>query len=420
MRILSAHNFYREAGGEDSVFAAESELLEQHGHVVKRYVDHNERIGRASLATAANTLWNIQSYKSIQADLRASSADLAHFHNTFPLISPAAYYAVQRAGIPVVQTLHNFRLICAGATFSRHGKVCEACVEQDSLLPAIQNRCYRGSRSATVALTAMLAVHRAAGTYQNQVDAYIALSEFARRKFIANGLPADRIFVKPNFVDIAPVSEPRPRGSVRPSRHANWTYALFAGRLAEEKGVHTLADAWRRLTGIQLQVAGDPPLSPTSPEIAWPSGVTRLGAQSRERVIELMRGASLLVFPSGCYENCPMTILEAFACGLPVVASDLGSIPEFVRHGYNGLLFRAGDPSDLAEKVHYAFEHPDELRAMGENARREFTEKYTAERNYKLLLAIYEQAIDNARRRKRDGKPANTAAEEEAVEAVGT
>jgi len=233
----------------------------------------------------------------------------------------------------------------------------------------------------------MLAVHRAAGTYQKQVDVYIALSEFARRKFIEGGLPQDRIVVKPNFV--------APDPGIGEGRGG---YALFVGRLAKEKGIDSLTAAWRTLGEIPLQVAGDGPLNKTE----WPDGVTWLGNQPRERVMALMQDARVLVFPSVAHEGAPMTIVEAFACGLPVIASNLGSIPEFVTHGKTGLLFKPGDSEDLARQVRWAFDHPEEMRAMRANARREYEEKYTAERNYKMLIAIYEMAIENSRRRRRE------------------
>jgi glycosyltransferase involved in cell wall biosynthesis len=385
--VLSVHNYYREPGGEDHVFADETRLLEQNGHKVLRHEDYNERIKPGTMGPARDAVWSRRTFQHLKSLVHSAPIDVAHFHNTFPLISPAAYYAVRRAGVPVVQTLHNFRLICAGATLSRNGSVCESCVDRKSLLPGIVHACYRNSRPATAALTAMLAVHRAAGTYQTQVDTYIALSEFARRKFIEGGLPRDRIVVKPNLVSPDPGIGQGQGG-----------YALFVGRLSEEKGLRTLAAAWHMSPGLPLRVVGDGPLN----EIAWPEGATWLGALQREEVLALMQDAAALVLPSTCYENAPLTIVEAFACGLPVIASNLGSIPEFVRHRHNGLLFAPGDPEDLARQVRWAFDHPEEMRAMRVNARREYQEKYTAERNYKLLMTIYEMAIENSRRRRRE------------------
>jgi glycosyltransferase involved in cell wall biosynthesis len=384
---LSIHNHYQQSGGEDRVCAAEATLLEQHGHKVERYVDHNDRIGSNTVLAGFGTIWSKRTYAQLRSFGQLRAVDVAHFHNTFPLISPAGYYAVRRAGVPVVQTLHNYRLICPGSLLSRDGLVCDKCVQRRSLLPAIAHGCYRQSRAATGAVVGMLAVHRTAGTYQKQVDVYIALSEFARGKFIEGGLPRDRIVVKHNFVS----PDPGPG-------QGQGGYALFAGRLSQEKGIVTLSQAWQALSDIPLKVAGDGPLK----ENQWPASVSTLGLQPRESVLALMRDARVLVFPSICYENAPVTIVEAFACGLPVIASNLGSIPEFVQHRHNGLLFKPGDPEDLARQVRWAFDHPEELRAMRANARREYEDKYTAERGYKTLMAIYEMAIENSQRRRRE------------------
>jgi glycosyltransferase involved in cell wall biosynthesis len=302
-------------------------------------------------------------------------------------ISPAGLYAVHNQGIPVVQELHNFRLLCPGATLSRNGSVCEECIERGTFVPAVLHRCYRNSTVATAAITAMLTIHRATHTWDRAVDAFIAPSAFVRQKFISTGWPADRIVTKPNLV----TPDPGPgQGRGR--------YALFVGRLSSEKGIETLAKAWEVLPEIPLLVAGDGPMA----GIAWPDGVSWLGNQSREQVTALMKDATVLIVASTWYEVGPRTILEAFACGLPVIGSNLGSIAERIEHRRTGLLFRPGDAQDLAQKVRWAFEHPEEMAAMRVAARREYEETYSAERNYKLLIGIYEMAIENARRRQRE------------------
>jgi glycosyltransferase involved in cell wall biosynthesis len=380
--ILSIHNRYQQPGGEDRVFAAEAALLESRGHRVARYTDSNARISNGFAAGLA-TVWNQTSYRRLRAAAEAHSPEIAHFHNTFPLISPAAYYALRRQRVPVVQTLSNFRLVCPGSLLLRDGKPCEECLERNSLRPALRHRCYRESFTATAAVCGMIAAHRAAGTWDRAVDAYIALSDFARARFIEGGLPENRIVVKRNFL--------APDPGVGEGRGG---YALFVGRLSAEKGINTLVDAWRRQPGMPLRVAGDGPLNTTE----WPPGVEWLGQQSQESVLALMKNAAVLVFPSICYENAPLTILEAFACGLPVVASNIGSIPELVTDHLNGLLFRAGNADDLARQVRWASDHPERMREMRAAARREYETKYTAAINYKRLIEIYELAVENARR----------------------
>jgi glycosyltransferase involved in cell wall biosynthesis len=379
--ILSVHNYYQQPGGEDEVFASEARLLEQHGHTVIRYTEHNTSIGAGGLSNARDAVWSQKSFRSLRSAAKAG-LDVAHFHNTFPLISPSAYYAMRQMGVPVVQTLHNYRLLCPAANFLRNGAVCEACPESHSWLPAIRHRCYRDSRLATTAMTAMLTVHDIARTWRSMVSIYIALSEFARRKFIEGGLPAERITVKPNFL-----------GSDPGTGKGEGGFALFVGRLTEEKGVRLLAQAWQKLSGIPLVVAGKGPLD----ALEWPSDVVVVGHQSREQILSLMRDARVLIFPSICYECSPMTIIEAFACGLPVIASNIGSVPEYVAHRSTGLLFQPGDDEDLVRQVLWAFKQPDELHAMRIAARCEYEQKYTPERNYKMLMDIYAMAIGKVR-----------------------
>src|SRR5437764_15039922 len=184
LSVLAVHNHYRQPGGEDRVFAEEAALLDCHGHSVTRYEDHNRCISKGGLGALSATVWSAPSYRRLKSLLRERTCGIAHFHNTFPLISPAAYFAARNAGLPVVQTLHNYRLICPAATLLRNGSACEECIQRQSFLPAVVHGCYRNSRPATAAVATMLTVHRAAGTWERMVDMYIALSDFARRKFI--------------------------------------------------------------------------------------------------------------------------------------------------------------------------------------------------------------------------------------------
>jgi glycosyltransferase involved in cell wall biosynthesis len=382
MTILTVHNYYQQPGGEDQVFAAEADLLESRGHRVVRYEEDNSRITERNAAAAAiDAVWSSKSARALTDLVRSHKPDVVHFHNTFPLISPSAYYAVRRDGVAVVQTLHNFRLLCPGVTLFREGAVCEECIEQRSLRPAMAHKCYRGSLPATAAVATMLTIHRAAGTWRRKVDLYIAPSEFARRKFIEGGLPARRIAVKSNFV------------SPDPGMGAGGSYALFVGRLSAEKGVSVMASAWRELADIPLVVAGDGPLAAT----AWPPGVSWIGSQPRERIRTLMQNARVLIVPSVCYETGPLTVLEAFASGLPVIASDLGSMAERVAAERTGLLFEPGSATDLARKVRWVFGHPEAVDAMRAAAREEYETLYTAERNYQSLIEIYNLAKRNAR-----------------------
>jgi glycosyltransferase involved in cell wall biosynthesis len=383
-RVLLAHNYYREPGGEDQVFANEGTLLEQRGHRVTRFTMNNDALeGRTPTSLAAITLWNRATYRRIRDLIRQERPDIVHFHNTFPLISPAAYYAAKAEGVAVVQTLHNYRLLCPNALFFRDGKVCEDCLGKRLPWPGVVHACYRDSYTASAGAATMLVTHRLLRTWMRQVDVYLALSQFARSKFVEGGLPVDKLLVKPNFVDPDPGVGTGPRD-----------YALFVGRLSDQKGIGTLLDAWERLESAPpLVLVGAGPLEADvvsrarkAPTIRW------LGSRPREDVSRLMGGALAVILPSGSYENFPMVVAEAYAHGTPVVASDLGALAELVEHGTTGLRFRRGDAADLAEQVRWAATHPEDMRRMGGNARREYEAKYTADQNYRVLTEAYEVA----------------------------
>ena len=384
-RILVVHNYYKYSGGEDAVFDSEKILLRERGHNVFEYTDTNARIESLGyINSAIQTIWSQPSYHAIKNKLRDVRPDLVHFQNTFMLISPSAYYACVELGIPVIQSLHNYRLICPGALLLRDGKVCEICIDKFIPLAGVFHKCYRGSRAQTAVVTSMLVYHRLIRTWQNNVDMFIATSEFSRQKFIQGGLTAEKIVVKPNIIK-----------QTENTRNENKGYVLFVGRLSVEKGINVLLDAWGQLPDIPVNIIGDGPLRAFIEEyVENRTSVTYLGFVSALRKNELMQGAHFLIFPSTCYENFPMTIIEAFSLGLPVIAPKLGSMLEVVHDSKTGLFYSPGDASDLALKVRWLWEHPDECAEMGRNARREYEEKYTADRNYQMLMDIYTRAAD--------------------------
>ena len=387
MRILLAHNYYQQPGGEDAVFAADAALLREYGHEVVEYTEDNARIRSMNkFAVGAQTIWSRPTQHRLRQVLRAARPDVAHFHNTFLLISPAAYSTCHTVGVPVVQVLHNYRLLCPTATFYRAGRVCEDCLQTSFPWPALIHKCWRASRSQTAVAAAMLSFHRWSRTWREEVDVYVALSEFARRKFVQGGIPEEKIAVKPNFVHRDP-GERRKLGD----------YALFVGRLAPEKGLETLLAAWRDLKGIPLKVVGDGPLFAQARSLDGRENlrcIDFLGQQSNEVVLALMQEARFVVLPSEWYENFPMTIVEAYACGVPVVASRLGAMTEIVEDARTGLLFNPGDPHDLAAKARWAWTHPQRMQQMGREARRRYKQQYSAAPNYTRLMDIYRQAMD--------------------------
>lgn len=389
MRILLLHTRYIEQGGEDIVFDNELRLLQSMGDNVSPLVFDNNLLSRMHGGLAAiNTIYNASSYKRVLQEIREYRPNIMHVHNTFPLASPSVILAAHRARLPVVLTLHNYRLLCPNALLYRDNMICEDCLGK---LPysAVIHSCYRGSKAATAVVAGMLMLHRFFGTWDNGIQYFIALTEHSRKKFVEGGFPAEKVLVKPNFLYPDPgIGEP-----------VAGKFALFVGRLSPEKGIDVLLEAWsKQKVAHPLLIIGTGPLNrkvakatDENPSIRW------LGRKPREDVVSFMKQASFLVLPSVVYENFPMTIVEAFAAGLPVVASDLGAMASLVDHGRTGLRFRPGDASDLAEKVEWLLSYPHELDGMRKEARREYEVKYTAERNYKLLMEIYERAIEAAK-----------------------
>lgn len=385
MRVLVVHDYYQQPGGEDQCVAAETALLEAHGHTVIRYHIHNDSInGMSRPSLALKTLWSQSSYRDVQKQIRVHRPHVAHFHNTFPLISPAAYYAARSENVAVVQTVHNYRLFCPNALFFRNGRVCEDCLGKSFAWPGVVHKCYRDSRAASAAVAAMAWGHRALGTWREAVDRYIALTEFSRRKVIQGGLPAHKVVVKPNFV----YPDPLPGG--RKER-----YAVFAGRLSAEKGLDTLLKAWSLLGGrLRLKILGDGPLAATVREAAVSDpAIEWLGGRPLDVVYEVLGKALCLVLPSQFYEGFPRVVAEAYAKGTPVVASNLGAMAEIVAHGRTGLHFTPGDPVDLAAQIQWLLINPLKQQRMCQAARQEFEQYYSAVSNYRTLMAIYNQAI---------------------------
>jgi glycosyltransferase involved in cell wall biosynthesis len=405
VRILLLHNAYQHAGGEDVSVAREHDLLAGRGHDVRLHVVSNQAVRNTwdRMRTAAQVPYSVSARRRVASEIQAAQPDIVHVHNFFPLLTPSVYDACRAARRPVVQTLHNYRLLCVNGTFSRGGDVCEDCLRTPVPWPGVLHACYRGSRGGSAAVAAMLTLHRALGTWAEKVDAYVVPTEFARRMFIRGGLPPEKIAVKPHFVDPDPGPGDGAGG-----------YALFVGRLSPEKGVAALLAAWERLgERVPLKIVGDGPLAPdvaTATRRGAP--VEWLGHQPPDRVRALMKDARVLLFPSLVYETFGMVIAEAYAAGLPVIASEVGSAASLVAHGRSGLLFRRGDPADLAAKVTWLWTHPEERAALSRGARREFQQHYSAEHNYRALMDIYALATWRAQRSKVAEPDAGAAAHE--------
>lgn len=387
MRILIAHNHYQQLGGEDAVVKSEYDLLRTKGEDVFLYERDNKEILAYPFGKRLRFLRDLscerESYDSFLKCLKEFRPDIVHFHNIFFVLSPAVYRACRDLKVPVVQSQHNFRLVCANGLFFRDNKICEECLT-GSLWKGVLHRCFKDSRLITACVVRMLSRHWRKNTWKELVDLYIVGSEFPRQKYVQAGIPAEKIVVKPNFVSPTPEFQGKDEG-----------YALYVGRLSPEKGVEGLLRAWEKVPEFPLKIVGDGPLAPSLKDFAAQRNIRNvefLGFVDKKAFERQMSGARFLIVPSLCYENFPRVLAEAFSYGTPVLAVRLGSLSEIVQERQNGLLFHPGGTEDLVEKARWMTTHQEEMSAMRITTRKIFEEKYTAEENYRQLMAVYGRA----------------------------
>ncbi len=386
--VLVVHNAYQQPGGEDAVVESEIDLLRERGHAVAVYRRSNDEIAAMPAASLAlQTLWSRRSAGEVAALVQRHRPAIIHVHNSFPLISPAVYWAAARAEVPVVQTLHNFRLVCPQAMFWRDNQPCQDCLGHPPWR-AVRHACYRGSHVQSAAVALLLQGHRWLGSWQHKVSRYIAANDFCRDRFIAGGLPAERIDIKPHFV-------PTPAAATLAGQRQGF---VFVGRLSPEKGLATLLQA-AVLAGqagqpCPLRVVGDGPERWRLADLSQlPAGLQPLGALPRSQAMAEMAGALALVVPSIVPESFGLVVAEAFACGTPVICSRVGALPSLVEDGQTGWLFEPGDSGALAQRLRWAMAHPQALRAAGARAQAYHAIHLTAQCNYRQLQAIYARAI---------------------------
>lgn len=387
-RILIIHNAYQQPGGEDNVVKSEAALLQAHGHEVELHIRDNKEISSISsrLKAALNCTYSFDSHEKLSIFITKYRPDIMHVHNFFPLFSPSIFYAAHHLKVPTVMTLHNYRLICPGALLFRNGKICEKCVT-GSTYRCVLYACYRKSHFHTLPVAYMVHYHHRKKTWQKKVDRFIALTRFSKQKFSEGGLPPDKILIKPNFHEARNVGVKGKRSG-----------ALFVGRLSDEKGIELLLTAWKQLD-IPLYIAGSGPMLNKMRGDTKDGKISLLGSISQNRVEKEMKKAKFLIASSNCYEGAfPLVMIEAFANGLPVVAPRIGSIAEGLEEHVTGLLFKPGDPDDLARKVRWMEAHPNESRIMGMNARQIYEKKYTPEINYSMMMDAYDGATEESKR----------------------
>ena len=385
MNIMLVHNRYVNSGGEDVVFEQEFNLLKSNGHKVFSYVRHNNELEVISNVRAGvEAIWSKQSQNKLESVLIDNNVEVLHCHNLFARLSPSVYYSAKKLKIPVVQTLHNYRLICPSATMFRQGNVCDECVGRFPL-SSLKYSCYKSSYAATGGLSLMLGVHRVLGTWRNQVNQYVAVSEFVKGMYIRGGLPEERIVVKPNFLEHDPGIGCGGGG-----------YILYVGRLSQEKGIEILLNGWRNVNnGLVLKIIGDGPLRTLVERFAAKdSSIEFNGICSKSEVLSMMKEAELLVVPSLWHEPFGLVVIEAFATGLPVVTTGQGALSELVEDSVTGLHYKSFDSQDMADKINYLVASPSIKEKLSKNARKEYEEKYTEDKNYEMLHDIYNHLIN--------------------------
>jgi glycosyltransferase involved in cell wall biosynthesis len=390
MRILFIHNKYQQYGGEDGVFQAETELLRSKGNAVDHLVFDNKEIKTTldKIRSGIGSIYNFKSAKLLEKRIREFQPDIIHVHNFFPLASPSIFYVAKHKQIPIVMTLHNYRLLCPSATLFHNGKIYEKSVNSFFAIDAIVKGVYRNSRIQTASLAAMIALHKVLGTWRTKVDKYIALTHFSKHKFLDSsfGVPENKFTVKPNFV--------KNEGQGKENRE---DFFLFVGRLSEEKGIDLLLRA-NHLRPFPLVIIGDGPLRPNVENFAKGNkSITYLGFQQKPIIIDYMKRAKGLIFSSEYYECFPLTLLEAFSTATPVIAPHLGAPKEIVHDNVNGLLFSPGNEKDLSEKIFQLIEGQELAKKISINARKTYLDLYTPEKNYQQLITIYQDLIDSQR-----------------------
>lgn len=383
MKILYAYNLYQRAGGENLWFESEPDLFRARGHEVVVFRKDNTDIESYSpwskVAMFWRVSWSREVYESVRGLIRAERPDVAHVYNTLALITPSIYYACRDEGVPIVQSIYNYRLMCPEGTFLRKGQVCEECLDH-SLWRSAVHGCYRNSHIASASLAWMLARHRRMGTWNSVIDRYLTPTEFLRGKLVEGGIPESKIVVKPNWHEPDPGPREATDGSV-----------LYVGKLAQEKGILTLLKAWGQVENpTKLRIIGDGYLRPEVERAAASSeNIEFLGWRPHAGVISWLKRASVFVVPSEWYEAFPHTILESFACGVPILATRIGTLKDIIRDGETGLLFEPGKASDLASKLSWALKESGRAQSIGMAGRKEYEGKYTGKCAYEQLLRVY-------------------------------
>lgn len=387
MKVLFIHNKYKQYGGEDVAVELETTVLIKRGHTVRTILFDNSTVAGlfSKIFNGIRSVYNFAAAAEISKAIHQFKPDIIHIHNVFFIASPSVIEAADRHKIPVILTLHNYRLICANGLLLRNNQVCELCRQKKFPLAGIKYKCYRNSAAESALVIAITGIHKFRNTWKNKVSRYIILNEFSRSKLLYSSLdvPEYKMVTKPNFV-------PDP-GEGNNDRE---DFFLFAGRIAKEKGVHILAKAFAGMPEHKIIIAGDgPERKLLMQEFGSYPNIYFTGQMEKKQVIETMKRCKAFICPSIWYEGAPLTIIEAFATSTPVIASRLGSMEESIIDGFNGLHFTAGDADDLRRKIEFFINELKMHPMFYKNARQTYLEKYHEDTHYDAILKIYQNAI---------------------------
>ena len=387
MRVMQVHNRYRLPGGEDAMVKSTLAALNRRGIEASLFEKSSETVGSSlvgKMHAFASGVYSRAAAREMSHRLADARPDVVHVHNLYPVLSPSVLGACRRAGVPVVMTCHNYRLICPIGVLYRRGSVCELCAAGREYWCVLRN--CRDRLDESVAYALRNAVARIAGLYKRNVTCYIAVSEFLKRRLVEAGFPTDRIEVVPNIVSIPEASPDPPRGE----------YVAYVGRLTAGKGVTTLLEAARALPDVPFRLAGEGELAPWVREMA-PPNLSSTGLLDDAELADFYAGARFLVVPSDWYETFGLVAAEAMVRGVPVIASRSGGLREVVEDNVTGLLFDAGDAADLAGKIAHLWNEPALCCRMGRAGRERVIREYNEEAYCKCLVAVYRKAMALAR-----------------------
>ena len=385
MKVLIIHNYHRDRGGEARALEEQREALESKGHEVCLYTRDNWEISDSRIKQfrelGINMFFSVKTYKEVLNLVQNFCPDVVHIHNIFPLLSPSVYYAVKKFNIPLVQTLHNYRMGCPNGLFlDSQGEVCEKCLS-GNFFHAVWRKCVHGRLTQSLALSLCLSIHRMAQTF-DKADVFLCPSHFLAQKMIRAGIPKKKIRVKPHFIDTQMLC---------PS-HTYEPYAVYMGRLSREKGIYTLLRVFKKRKDIGLKIIGKGPLLSEVKSFILKNNLSHiecLGYIPSEERFEKVRKAAFMVFPCLCRENFPYVLIESLALGVPVIASHTGGVSEIIEDSQNGFLFSPGSEKEINVHMESLLNDPLLLQRMRKKARKKAERCFSRNKGYQELLNIY-------------------------------